>query len=68
MPQAMKTFRYELFQWLDMANLRPVYGVRLHEGGKRSYMGERGKPCLTYNHDEALMFMDILRLSHEDCQ
>lgn len=56
--------RYEIFQWLDMAKLLPVFGVRAKEPGRGwVYLGERGKPCLTYDEDEAMMFMDFLRLS-----
>jgi len=59
--------RYELFKWLDMANLRPVFGVRVKEPGHAwSYIGEHGKPCITYDEDEARMFMDFLRLSHDE--
>ena len=60
----MSAIRYELFKWLDMTSLRPVFGVRMKEPGRGwSYIGENGKPCLSYEESEALMFMDFLRLS-----
>lgn len=65
----MSGVRYELFKWLDMANLTPVYGVRIREPGRGwSYIGENGKPCLTYDEDEALMFRDLLILSDSPAQ
>ena len=56
--------KYDVFQWLDIAALKPVYGVRIKPPGRRwIYAGQDGKPCLFPVREEAEMMRDFMKLS-----
>jgi hypothetical protein len=57
----MKT---DIFQWLDMAAMKPVYGVRIKYPNRGwIYCGQGGKPCLFPVREEAEMMRDFIKLS-----
>lgn len=56
--------KFDIFQWLDIVKLEPVYGVRVKAPGKGwRYIAEGGHACLFRDRGEAEMFRDFVRFS-----